>query len=260
MKKLLLAVLLITPLFLNANSRRFSYTYETNVLPKGIAELEVWGTFRSQRNYFYQRFDQRMEFEYGLGNDLQVAFYLNSIFRSEDDNKTTAGGTLKNTQSTSISSEWKWKLSDRVADPIGSAVYAEYTVGTDNSKIEGKVFFDKQFEDYLVAFNSIYERSWKVGTNLAKTFEDEVEFDLGVAYTANPEYSFGIELRNHNYIIDGNITNSALFFGPSISYSTKAGWFVLTVMPQIKNLKSSQSLDFSKYEKVLTRLLFSIEL
>ncbi|MDA0986997.1 MAG: hypothetical protein O3A55_05285 [Bacteroidetes bacterium] len=260
MKRLALLFFTFLPIIAGANQRKFSYTYETNVLPLNSAEIEVWGSFRSQKDYFFQRYDQRLEFEYGLGNNLQVAFYLNSSFRSEDDNKAATGGALKSSQSNSISSEWKWKFTDRVADVVGSAVYAEYTIGIDNSKLEGKVFFDKQVEDYLFAFNAVYERAWKVGSSLTTTYEDEFEFDLAGAYSPSPNYSFGLEMRNHNYIIDNKHTNSALFFGPSISYATKSGWFVFSVLPQIKNLKSGQSLDFSKYEKLLTRLLFSIDI
>jgi len=43
----------------------------------GVRDIEVWNTFRTGRNYFYNRLDQRAEFEFGITDKLQSSVYLN---------------------------------------------------------------------------------------------------------------------------------------------------------------------------------------
>ena len=61
---------------IQANDRHFGYTYETATMSKGARELEVWSTARMGRDDFYSRLDHRLEFETGLTDNLQTAFYL----------------------------------------------------------------------------------------------------------------------------------------------------------------------------------------
>jgi hypothetical protein len=61
----------------------------------------------------YVGLDHRVEFEVGLTNRLQTSFYLN--FSAERVGKTSSGLV-----SDGVSSEWKYKFTDPVADPVGS--------------------------------------------------------------------------------------------------------------------------------------------
>src|SRR5204863_9653339 len=72
----LFVILFTGPAF--AQDRNFARTYQSITLPKGNKDIEVWNTFRSGRNNFYRRIDQRIEFEVGLTDKLQTAFYLNA--------------------------------------------------------------------------------------------------------------------------------------------------------------------------------------
>src|SRR5258706_8918421 len=66
--------------------RNFTYTYQTSVLAKGHKEIEIWTTERGGRDLpFYSAIDNRMEFEVGLTNKLQSAFYLNFANETLDD-------------------------------------------------------------------------------------------------------------------------------------------------------------------------------
>ncbi|HWA06797.1 MAG TPA: hypothetical protein VG961_09630, partial [Ignavibacteria bacterium] len=74
----------------------------------------------------------------------------------------------------------------------------------------------------------------------------------------------GIEIRNHNEIVDGEWEHSALFAGPVVSFSQPNWWLTLTVLPQITNLKKEEgsvnNLVLDEHEKLETRLLFSFRL
>ena len=80
MKKssLIVSFLLISTINLMAQDRIFNYTYQSAVLNKGQKELEVWTTVFSGKEDYYREIQNRVEYEVGLGSNLQVAFYLNS--------------------------------------------------------------------------------------------------------------------------------------------------------------------------------------
>lgn len=264
---LLMGFIVIVPEVADANERKFSYTYETSVLPQGAREIELWNTDRRGRSYFYRRLDQRVEYEFGVSNNLMSAFYLNYSWRVKDSNEDAAGGTKSASYSVSISNEWKYKLMDRVADPFGFALYGEGTVGPDKTELEAKLLFDKQLSNILIAFNIVAEQEWGYDVKNGDTeIEDEfiTEFDLGVSYSLTENFSIGIEARQHSVSLNGTLTHSAFFAGPVVAVSNEYFWATLTVQPQITSFKGATTqnnqLNLDEYEKFQTRLLFSFHL
>ena len=61
-----------------AGSRRFAYSYETTTMAKGAMELESWLTWKTNQasEPGLETFDMRHEFEYGVTDRLQLAFYF----------------------------------------------------------------------------------------------------------------------------------------------------------------------------------------
>ena len=59
-----------------------------------------------------------------------------------------------------MSSEWKLKLSDPVADRAGVALYAELSAGPSEVELEGKLIFDKRAGRFLGALNLAAEHEW----------------------------------------------------------------------------------------------------
>ncbi|MFA6455835.1 MAG: hypothetical protein WCW40_03355 [Bacteroidota bacterium] len=252
---------------LQANERKFSFTYETSVLPKGAREIELWNTDRRGRAYFYRRLDQRIEYEFGVSDNLMSALYLNYTWRVKDSNEDAAGGAKSSSYSMSISNEWKYKLLDRVADPFGFALYGEWTVGPDKQEVEGKLLFDKQFSNFLIALNAVGEQEWSYDVVNGKTeIEDEfvTEVDFAAAYEFSPHFSIGLEARHQSVSVNGVLQHSSLFAGPTIAVSNEYFWTVLSVQPQLASFKGATtqngSLDLGEFEKVQTRLLFSFHL
>ncbi len=247
------------------NDRKFAYTYETLVLPTSVREIEVWNTFRTDRRHFYRRLDQRVEYEFGVSNNVMSALYLNHSSRVQDSNGDLPGGSAVSSSSFSVSTEWKFKLLDRVADPLGLGLYAEATLGPDEVELEAKLLLDKQVGRWLVAFNAVAENEWEAELlgGVAETFSEfTAEFDLGVAYTLDTQWSLGLEVRNHNKIIKGDWRHSALFAGPAVSYSADSWWATLTVLPQVTSFKGATNgnLVFDGLERVEARMLFSFHL
>lgn len=244
----------------NANERHFTFTYETAVLPVGAREIEIWVTPRIGREEFYSRFDVRTEFEVGLTDRLQTALYLNGKSVSQE---TADGGTETEFEFAGVSSEWKYKLLDPVADALGLALYGEVTGSTDELELEAKLITDKRVGNVLFAANLVAENEWGFGAGETGR-EFALEADLGLSYFLTTKLSFGLELRNHNEIPEGKgWEHSALFLGPVVSYAEESWWVALAVLPQLPALDGAEAGDrriLDEHEKINARLLFSIHL
>ncbi len=256
------AVLLLSTMSMMAQDRIFNYTYQSNVLNKGQKELEVWTTVLQGKTDYYREIQNRVEYEIGLGANLQTAFYLNSMQKAGFDNIT--GEIVMEPTEISISNEWKYKFSDAVANKIGFGGYAEIEVATDELELELKAIFDKKIGNTLHAVNLVFEPEWetttkdgRVTTNTAYRYE----VNYALSYNINKKWNLGAEFidRNINYKKD-NSTQSALFGGPTISYSSNNFWVMLTALPQVSGLHNPDGMkgmnvdEFTKFE---TRLAFS---
>ena len=251
----------------SASERRFTYTQESGVIARGHVELEPQTTFLTGKEDYYSSFEQRIEFEIGLTGRLQTSLYLNMHATTEMADSTL--GTDAGFDG--ISSEWKLKLRDCVADPFGLGLYLELSAASSEVEVEGKVIVDKRAGNWLGAFNATVEPEWEFiprdGTNdVESNLEFKYEFDLAGTYFVKPSTSVGIEVRNHNLSISKeDYKHSVLFAGPVVSYASEAWWATFTVMPQVAKLKGSEvdaghSLVTSELTKLEMRLIFGVDL
>ncbi len=267
LQQLFLLYLCSVPFLSEAQDRVFARTYQTNILPKGVKDLESWTTFRFGREMFYSRIDQRLEFEIGVAKRVQSALYLN-ITHVKFAEVVYDIHKVAETEF-SISSEWKTKLSDPVANKLGTGLYAEATIGPDEFELEAKLLLDKVIGKNLIAFNAVGEVEFEAVVELedgeAKTkIELEkypVEFDLGYMFMAK-KFGVGVELRNHNLITKEDGFRSSAFFGGPTIYYNPGDWFViLNILPQWVNFHKGDGIegtrDLTAHEKAEIRILLS---
>lgn len=262
MKKVLLFIAILGIVQANAQDRIFNYTYQSGVLNKGQKEIEIWTTMKNMKENYYKSFSHRMEYEVGLGSKLQTSFYLNYGYGSaiEDQNGIQ---TLNNFTDYSFSNEWKLKLSDPVANRLGSALYFEYTLGPTETELEAKIILDKHIGNFVHAFNAVGEYEIEKefvsnGTKLNPGNHPELALELnyGLAYRLKNNVSFGLEVMNQNIIDNSEWEFSVLSAGPCLSWATSGFWVNLTFMPQLANLKGG-GLELHDNQKYQTRLVFS---
>ena len=261
MKKIVILLAILNLNTVYGQDRLFTYTYQSNVLSKGQKELEIWNTLRSGRNDYYSRFDNREEFEIGLGSRLQTAFYLNltSITSSTDINSIKS---LETEHEISFSNEWKLKLMDPVADPLGLALYFEYGIGSSEYEVEGKLIIDKRISNLTIAANAVYELEYAPfvkddHTDWGK--ENPADFDLAFAWSVTSKFAVTLENTFKNVFADGELEHSALYTGPGFSWVQNNFWMNFTILPQVASFKgqTGSSLNLNEFEKVQFRLIFS---
>jgi hypothetical protein len=261
MKKIIILIFLVTSVIINGQDRLFTYTYQSTVLSKGQKEIEIWNTIRTGRSEYYSRLDHRTEFEIGLGGRLQTAFYLNLTTKSAavDENLTKV---LETENEIGFSNEWKLKLLDPVANPLGLALYGEYGISSNEYELEGKLIIDKQINKFVIASNAVFELEMApvpdlVGTNWEK--EKKFDLNLALAYHVKPSFAITIENIIKNVYVDNALEHSALYAGPGFSFASEKFWLNCTLLPQLKSFKghTNDSLNLNEFEKIQIRLLFS---
>lgn len=261
-KYIVLLIFIGLPFLSGAQDRIFNYTYQSTVLNKGQREVEVWNTLRTGRDDFYARLDHRTEFEIGLGGRLQTAFYLN--LTSQTKSTEEFGGKSTTTENEiSFSNEFKLKLLDPVANPLGMALYGEYGIGSNELELEGKLILDKKFNNLTVAGNAAYEREfapfYTAGNKLEWEKENKLHYNLAFGYALGPKFHITQENAFNNVYVNNELEHSALYSGLGASYASDNFWINFTVMPQIKSFKgeTGNNLNLNEYEKAQLRLLFS---
>ncbi|HET7541029.1 MAG TPA: hypothetical protein VFK05_14195 [Polyangiaceae bacterium] len=245
-----------------ATERHFTYTYESGVLAPGHVELEPWTTVRVGRDDFYSRIENRLEFELGLTERLQTSLYLNTAATAQDSNE---GGVTTRQQSfelSSISSEWKLKLSDPTAHPLGSALYFEGSYGNSEAELEAKVILDKRIGNLVLATNLVGELEFEFAEPGETEKEAAFELDLGAAYFITRSVTLGAELRPTMVLAEGELESVAFYGGPTLSTAYDGWWTALTVLPQLYSPKNEQGrkLDLAHNERVQIRVLLGMHL
>ncbi len=257
----LFIVALSGTLVTQAQDRLFTYTYQSTVLNKGQRELESWNTIRTGREDFYVRFDNRTEYEIGLGSNLQTAFYLNLSSKTN----TVMDDTVKSLSTENefgFSNEWKLKLLDPVAHPVGLALYAEVGIASNEFELEGKVILDKKIGNLTVAFNGVYEHEFApryINNELAWETEQKLNGLLAFAWSFGARFHLTQENTFNNVFSNGKIAHSALYSGIGMSYNQDKFWVNFTLLPQVASFKGSttSNLNLNEFEKIQFRLLFS---
>ena len=252
---------------IQGQDRYFARTYTSNVLPQGNIDIEFWHTSRfGHRAQYFNAQDQRMEIEFGLGGNLQTAFYFN---RYEERYSEGDEGTLVKDQ-VGFSNEWKWKLSDPSANKLGLALYGEWGLkGGDELELETKVILDKYIGKNLFAFNAVYEFEkefeWEEGKLRSDEWEMPVEFDLAYMRNISERVGLGFELRNHNEISrDEGWEHSVLFGGPTFNYRTGRWFVIVNYLPQWGNIHKTEIAPGNKvldeHERAEARILIGVSL
>lgn len=252
-----------------ADERRFTYTYEPEVLPKGGMEFEQWVTLGTQRTSAgsvqeknYNRFDLREEFEYGVTDRYSVSLYLNTSNESFRDPST--GVSNSDFSFEGISLENRYLLINPADHAVGLTLYLEPRFSGDEFELEQKIILGQRHGNWKWALNLTHAIEWKDSLH---DREGEVEASFGVARDFGSHWSVGIEARDHNEIPDyARWENTALFVGPVVSYRQDKWYAALSALPQvfgrnyIDNPDGYRNLELEAHERLSVRFILGINL
>lgn len=246
----------------SADPRPFVFSNDTYPMGKGDWEYEQWVTWRThtEDNSDYTRIDFRHEFEFGLADNFDLAFYLPS-WRYEDTED------FSGTKFSSVDIEAIVYLSNPVTDPVGLGLYGEVKIGEESLGFENKLLVQKDIGKWVFLYNLVLETEIEgvftsggddEGDGGELPGEGEVEEDeeegtevegelahtLGVAYAAAPGWFIGAEM-----VIESEFENwseyehTTIYAGPSISYQ-RSEPFWLTVTPTYQLTDNEEAADW----------------
>lgn len=234
-----------------ADEPLFGYVYTTDVLPKGKYEIEQWATLREgQAQGTFHDLKLRSEVEYGITNNFQVAGYVNYSYIDANRNSTnglTEGLDIppahdptqpyRKARFDGVSAEFIWRVMSPYKKPFGLALYIEPEIGPRERAIEFKVIAQKNFlDDRLVLAANAFVELEREEQDGEVTKATQFEVDLGASYRFRPNWSVGVEYRNHNEFVGygfGEQEHTAHFLGPNVHYASQKWFFTLTALYQI---------------------------
>ncbi len=208
-----------------ADDRPFATVYTTDIEAQGEKEIEQEITWSSGHSgEAFQQLESRTEFEYGISDNFQGAFYLNYDWSRTHPHSPL--GPVETSSLPGVSGEFIYRLMNVYFDPIGLAIYAEPSIGNGTRSFEVKILVQKNFlNDRLrFAFNINAEDRWEKNGLGHYDQSSALEFFSGLAYNLTPEWSVGAEFDNERgfdgLILGGSSTyaQNAYFVGPTIQY------------------------------------------
>ncbi len=257
----------------------FGFIYTTDLNPKGTYEFEQKVNYqRGQAHGIYNNFEIQSEFEYGVTNDFQAAFYLNYDYIAAKNNdargKTTSNKipaqhnpneSYRALLYRGISTEFIYRILSPYKDSFGLAFYVQPSYGSQEIGLENKIIIHKNFlDDRLVLASNInleYEKerqgavfgSQAGDTDFSSGWSKETHLDFlfGASYRFFSNWSFGWEHRLHNDFDGHKIARSkhtqiVNFTGPAIHYGGKNFFATLSVLKQVsaKALTSDEKQNY----------------
>jgi hypothetical protein len=248
----------------HATDRSFAYTYETPVAAPGQAEIEPWVTYRTGRDEHYNRYDLRLEFEGGVLPKLQTALYMNFSSVSEDSFDEVTGERFR-TQSfnfTGVSNEWKYQLTDPVADPIGTALYLEGTLAPQKTEVEAKFLIDKRIGPGVFAMNLVGEYEWEYPSSEETRRILELEVDVAGGVEVAKGLVIGAEVNAPAELPETGPTSAVVNAGPALAAHFDRWWLATTFLMQVAALKrpTSGALNLEEYERFQLRTIWGFHL
>ena len=82
---------------------------------------------------------------------------------------------------------------------------------------------------------------------------------MGYMHMIKSNFGIGLELKNHNEIVEEGWEHSAIFGGPTLFYSGNKHFIILNILPQWANIHKTDdapnNLVLNEHEKLDIRLL-----
>ena len=224
----------------SADPRPFTFGNDTYPMGKGQWEYEQHVRYRAHKEdeSDYQRFDFRHEFEFGLADNFDLAFYL-PTWRYEDSDD------FSGTRFDSVDIEAIVYLSNPVEDILGIGLYNEIKIGDESLGFETKLLVQKDVGKWVFLYNLVLETEIEhvFGEGEAEV-EGELAHTLGASYAIADGWFLGAEAVVESAYEDwSHYEGTTVYAGPAISFQGHERFWV-TVTPAYQLTDNEDEADF----------------
>ena len=127
-------------------------------------------------------------------------------------------------------------------------------------KVQTALYLNTKYETKAVTDSSDNITSLEKSQGEVKTEKEYIlKNDLAYMYLFKPDFGLGLEARNHNEFVEGEMEHAAVFLGPTIFFAQKNFFAIINILPQVTNLKG-RGIDLHEHEKFSARILLGISL
>ena len=218
-QRVFLVAALIFYSLLFSDQRNFIWTYEKKMLAPGESEFEFYLTNEYPHHNIFQNESNttlklEYEFEIGMTENMEVAFYSTFLQTPEDGLKFDA-----------YKLRFKYNIFQK-QNTWTPLFYSELYGNLDFTKyvLEQKFIFTKHFNKYNLSFNPIVELESEKNNDTWHR-EIEVELALGLSYMFDKNISMGFDLKSSEY---------ATYFGPVFAHGGEDKFWTFGLMRKIQ--------------------------
>jgi len=221
---LIVIATLLLAAHLDADGRRYVWTYEYQTLPRGEAELESYTEFSHLDTDSGRQATTTLQYEYEIGMNDRFDVGIYQKFKQAHDAPFTYDG---------FKLRMRFRLGEKGRWPLDPLIYLEYkdNAAFDHSVLETKLILARDFEKFNIALNPVLEFEFDDDET-----EVEFEYSAGLSYRLHPIVSLGLETK-------GNAEQ--FYWGPTLSHGKNDLWFALGLLfPGFEDASADRMMRF----------------
>ncbi|MBT4034426.1 MAG: hypothetical protein HOB84_06465 [Candidatus Marinimicrobia bacterium] len=207
LKPLMLLAALLPLLNLQADGRRYVWTYEYQTLHRGEAELESYTEFSHLDTDSGRQATTTLQYEYEIGMNDRFDVGLYQKFKQAHNSAIAYDG---------FKLRMRFRLGEKGRWPLDPLIYLEYknNASFDHSALETKLILARDYEKLNISLNPVLEFEFD---DEAET-EIEFEYTAGLSYLVHPLLNLGLETKGNT---------DQFYWGPTLSHGKKDLWFAI---------------------------------
>lgn len=219
MTRALLVVLLSLPAV--AAPRDFAFTWTSQTSAAGQSSLEAWFTPRFVRTEDFFQLDTRMAWVHGVSRTLESQLSLDLDFARTDTSQSV---------DPKVSSLWRW-TTWREGTVFAAGGLGRLSLGLDQFEAEARLFVDLHLERVVLALNVSAARGLFWGGR--EGVDTRLEENVAAKYAISSSAAFGFELRAKSSWQQREYQGSALYVGPTLSFTHQKFWVTMGGFAQV---------------------------
>jgi len=191
-----------------ADRRGYVWTYEYQTMPRGMSEVEYYGTMKmpDTNDPGIKTLEYWIEYEYGVTNHFDLALYQMFKTKGKREEVDTKYDGTKLRARYRFGEKGKYFL-----DPLLYVEYKRNAKHHDPHQLELKIILAKDIGHFNIAYNQILNQA------LESDGITESEYALGIKYKLNNWFSLGMESK-------GSYLSDKYYLGPTFSFGFKRFW------------------------------------
>jgi len=246
MRPLLVVALLSIPAV--AAPRDFPFTWTSRTATQGQSSFEVWLTPRLVRTDDFAQLDTRVAWTHGVTRTLETQLSMDLDFQRTD---FTQGVDSK------LTSLWRW-TTWREGTPFAVGGLGRVSLGLDQFEAEARLFADWRLDRVVLALNASAARAlfW----NGREGIDTRLEESFAAKYVVSPAASFGLEVRAKSAWKQREYQGSAIYVGPSFTFTHEKFWVTLGGYAQVASEKAKADRPLAEPEELRDNERFVLRL